>query len=60
MKKSVILFLFVFAFLSAGNIFLFGQNKDLLSEANSLYASKNYSEAVDIYKKLLVEAICAE
>lgn len=49
MKKSVILFLFVFA----GHIFLFGQNKDLMSEANSLYAAKKYSEAADIYKKLL-------
>ena len=56
MKKSVILLLLVFAFISAGNSFLFAQNKDLLGEANSLYASKKYSEAVDIYKKLLVEA----
>ncbi|CAN5794745.1 hypothetical protein BH20ACI4_BH20ACI4_10940 [soil metagenome] len=56
MKKFVILFLLVFAFICAGNIFLFGQNKDLLSEANSLYASKNYSEAVDIYKRLLDNA----
>lgn len=55
MKKSVILSFFVFAFISAGNIFLFGQNQDLLGEANSLYASKKYSEAVDIYKKLLAE-----
>lgn len=55
MRKSVYSFLVIFTFIFVGVFSTFGQNKDILEEANQLYAAKQYGQAVSAYQKLLGE-----
>lgn len=55
MQKPILLFLSFFIFYFGGFSVLFAQSKTLLDEANSLYAAQKYTEAADIYRKLLSE-----
>lgn len=55
MQKPILLFFIFFILYLSGISVIFGQDKSLLDEANSLYAAQKYTEAADIYRKLLGE-----
>lgn len=55
MRKSIYSFLVIFTFIFTGAFSGFGQNQDILEQANQLYAAKQYAQAVSAYQKLLTE-----
>ena len=55
MRKSVYLSLAISTIIFVSVFSTFGQNKDILEEANQLYAAKQYTQAGAAYQKLLGE-----
>lgn len=60
MRKQLFLIFIFSVFFLCGALFLFAQDKDLLAEANKFYAEKKYTEAAEIYRKLLGETSDAD
>lgn len=60
MRKPLFLIFIFSVFYLNGNSFLFGQDKSPLEVANSFYAERKYTEAIEIYRKLLGETSDAD